>query len=245
MMPGSGTGQNYRFSFDKIHGETEATGSSSAVAIDLACTSGFNKIVLEAGEVMNFYVGTFSQVIGGQPYRLSLKNTTLDMSNILYDYKGSLSVDNNLELYNVTGFYGKGVPGGYVYSKKHNGVDGDDRVMDYSTGDSVNMMQTATDQRHTASGYSWKYTVATSRTLLDPFVFPLAVIPCPAGEARTVKLWVIIDQRGDIASAWRIHRRSAERRDRDGKRCDQHLGANPDLVHADRTRGGAGRCRDG
>ena len=59
----------------------------------------------------------------------------------------------------------------------------------------------ATDQRHTASDFSWKVSFTGSSSFTNPISFSLAKIACVANEARTVKLWVY---RGDSSGLFRL-----------------------------------------
>lgn len=73
----------------------------------------------------------------------------------------------------------------YVYSGKHNG-NADAHYMMTSGG----TIQAATDQRHTASGISWKFNpTSTNRNVLFPLKLSVAKIACAANVTVNVTIW--------------------------------------------------------
>ena len=76
---------------------------------------------------------------------------------------------------------------GYVFSHNHNGIAGNHKI--FSDG---GLIVSATDQRYTASGISWKLQ-PTSTTLTSsrfPLVLSLAKVACAANSLVTVKAWM-------------------------------------------------------
>jgi hypothetical protein len=73
---------------------------------------------------------------------------------------------------------------------KYGQAANDHRVYWEDTNKSI--IQTATDQRHTASDVSWKFLPKTANAQINsatPMALSVAKIACPASEARTVSLW--------------------------------------------------------
>ncbi|MGZ8317468.1 MAG: discoidin domain-containing protein [Telluria sp.] len=95
-------------------------------------------------------------------------------------------VFNNLSSSESTPFTGiQAVNGAYVYSHKHGGVADSHYI--YTDGASI---VSATDQRHTPSGISWKFRItSTVRTSYYPVVLPVAKIACSAGVSKSVTIW--------------------------------------------------------
>lgn len=74
----------------------------------------------------------------------------------------------------------------YIWSQKHQGTA--DNHLGTTDGGTI---ISATDQRHTASGISWKFRpTSTSRSTNYPLRMPIAKVACAANTARTVSLWV-------------------------------------------------------
>lgn len=74
-----------------------------------------------------------------------------------------------------------------IYSSNHDQVPGANRIeMEGGT------ILSATDQRHTASGISWKIqpTNSTTRNSLRPVILSLAKVACGASSLVTVKAWM-------------------------------------------------------
>lgn len=78
---------------------------------------------------------------------------------------------------------------GYVYSHNHNQT-ADNHKIYWRNG--TGTIVSATDQRHTASGISWKFlpTDATKVNNVAPLSLSVAKIGCAASTLRTVKLWM-------------------------------------------------------
>lgn len=81
----------------------------------------------------------------------------------------------------------------YFYSHRHDRVDNNHKIVSHGM-----MISTATDQRHTASGVSWKIqpTNTTSWNSSRPVVFSLAKVACAANSLVTVKAWMRRDNTG-------------------------------------------------
>jgi len=80
-----------------------------------------------------------------------------------------------------------------IYSSNHDQVAGANRIeMEGGT------ILSATDQRHTASGISWKIqpTNSTTRNSLRPVILSLAKVACAASSLVTVKAWMRRDNTG-------------------------------------------------
>jgi hypothetical protein len=72
----------------------------------------------------------------------------------------------------------------YIRSQHHNSVDNHLLTTDGGT------IVSATDQRHTASGISWKFLpTSTTRGIEYPMRLSVAKIACTSGVATTVKIW--------------------------------------------------------
>lgn len=72
-----------------------------------------------------------------------------------------------------------------IYSHRHGGVAGSHLI----TTDGGSIIS-ATDQRHTASGISWKFRpTSTNRTSKYPLTMSVAKIACTSGVSRTVSIW--------------------------------------------------------
>jgi hypothetical protein len=84
-------------------------------------------------------------------------------------------------------------PDSYVYSHKHDQTANNHKV--FASG---MLISSATDQRRTASGISWKIqpTDATLWHSLRPVVFSLAKVACSANNLVTIKAWMRRDNAG-------------------------------------------------
>lgn len=75
---------------------------------------------------------------------------------------------------------------GYLYLHKYNNTANDHRIIMTSTV----RIQSATDQRHTASGISWKFMPdSVDFGVMRPLELAVAKIACVSGTPRTVKIW--------------------------------------------------------
>lgn len=160
-----------------------SNGTSSSQGIDASSSGSFNL----TGDTINLY-NNFSYGISTPARSPSFKITGLRTRD-----NGSASIRTNngpcilvkpsLEestkvLYALTG------RGAYVYMQDLNSTGAQYIVTDLST------IETATDQRNTASGYSWKFSPKeTSRTVYYPLVLSLAKIGCKSGETVTVSVY--------------------------------------------------------
>ena len=73
----------------------------------------------------------------------------------------------------------------YLYSHKYGGVEGSHLITSYG-----GTILSATDQRHTASGISWKFRPTNvTRDSGRPLAMPIAKIACAAGVAVNVRIW--------------------------------------------------------
>lgn len=128
-------------------------------------------------------------------------NGTLRASNLIFNTPIALSsTGNNANVYldnckiNSTTFatftaYRDGI----IYSSNHDQVAGANRIeMEGGT------ILSAVDQRHTASGISWKMqpTNSTTRNSLRPVILSLAKVACAASSLVTVKTWMRRDNTG-------------------------------------------------
>ena len=78
------------------------------------------------------------------------------------------------------------------YSNNHDQTANNHRIVMLS-----GLVTSATDQRHTASGISWKLQpLATTRTQNAPVSLPIATIACAANSLVTVKAWMRRDNVG-------------------------------------------------
>jgi hypothetical protein len=75
----------------------------------------------------------------------------------------------------------------YLYSQNHDQTTDNHKVFMFG-----GLISSATDQRHTASGISWKLqpTSTTNRNALYPVILSLAKIACAANSMVTVKAWM-------------------------------------------------------
>ncbi len=75
--------------------------------------------------------------------------------------------------------------GRYIYSQNHDTTPGNHRII----GDGGTIVS-ATDQRNTASGYSWKFSpTSTSRSSIYPLLLSVAKIAVKSGGATNVKVY--------------------------------------------------------
>ncbi len=89
--------------------------------------------------------------------------------------------------------------GQYIYSEKNGGVV--DAHLITTDGGTI---ASATDQRHTASGVSWKFSPTSSnRGGLYPLTLSVAKIACAANTAVNLKIWVYVDD-GAIQGKLRV-----------------------------------------
>jgi hypothetical protein len=76
-----------------------------------------------------------------------------------------------------------------VYSQKHQGAT-DSHLVTFDGG----TITSATDQRHTASGISWKFRPTNiQRNIRYPMILPVAKIAFAANETKTISIWVYRD----------------------------------------------------
>ena len=79
-----------------------------------------------------------------------------------------------------------------VFSQKHDQVADNHKVFMHG-----GLISSATDQRHTASGISWKIQpTSTERTSAWPVILSLAKVACSANNLVTVKAWMRRDNSG-------------------------------------------------
>ena len=81
----------------------------------------------------------------------------------------------------------------YVYSQNHDQTANNHKI--FMDG---GLISSATDQRHTASGISWKLqpTSTTLRTSLRPVTLSLAKVACSANSLVTIKAWMYRNNAG-------------------------------------------------
>ena len=85
------------------------------------------------------------------------------------------------------------VVGGFVFSQNHDRVANNHKI--FTSG---GLISSATDQRHTASGISWKIqpTSTTIRNSAVPLPLSLAKVACSANNLVTIKAWMYRDNSG-------------------------------------------------
>jgi hypothetical protein len=89
--------------------------------------------------------------------------------------------------------------GAIAYSKNHDNVSNSTKTF-FSSG----RFEQSTEQRHTASGYSWKFLIqSSSYTSTSPAEIPLAKVAAQANSQVTLKLWVYRNGTG-IVGGFRV-----------------------------------------
>ena len=83
--------------------------------------------------------------------------------------------------------------GGRIFSHNHDQVTGNHKIFFNGA-----LISSATDQRNTASGISWKIqpTSTTFRSASRPVIFSLAKVACAANSLVTIKAWMRRDNAG-------------------------------------------------
>lgn len=78
---------------------------------------------------------------------------------------------------------------GYIYSHKHQQTADTHKIY---WRNSAGTIESATDQRHTASGIAWKFlpTHATNVNNVSPLSLSVAKVACAASTLRTVSIWM-------------------------------------------------------
>jgi hypothetical protein len=81
----------------------------------------------------------------------------------------------------------------YIYSQNHDQITGNHKI--FTSG---GLISSATDQRKTASGISWKLqpTNSNTRTASNPLSLSLAKVACSANNLVTIKAWMYRDNAG-------------------------------------------------
>lgn len=178
ILTSSCAGTQWSFELNKAHSNNSGTGA-------LLNTSGLSDrmdLVLQIDEMRGFNYGFGnSSSGGGHGLTLRVKNTSWsDISSPI-----SLPSVCDVYLHNSTPL-GTIATLARVWETNPGGVAG--AIFSQLTSGTI---QTATDQRHTASGVAWKITPFTPGTIQieEPLILKLAKIPVPAGEPRTIKLW--------------------------------------------------------
>jgi hypothetical protein len=101
---------------------------------------------------------------------------------------------NNCMFSDTTEFGGlDGLGNASIYSQNHDQTAGNHRIVVHG-----GVIVSATDQRKTASGISWKMqpTSTTLRTASVPLVLSLAKVACSANNLVTIKAWMYRDNAG-------------------------------------------------
>lgn len=188
VLTSSCTGAKWSFDVAKIHGSNSGAGA----ILDVAGLSDWVQLTIRVDEAKGFTYGFGNAATGAHGLKLRVKDSTWASINT------EISLPNTCELhfYNSTPLSNFSTrspiweinPGGVAGAKLSR--------VGYGT------IETATDQRHTASGVAWKMTPYNPGTINseEPLVFKLAKIPCLVSEARTVKLWVRRSHATDVAA---------------------------------------------
>ncbi|MBT2326137.1 hypothetical protein J7E62_27795 [Variovorax paradoxus] len=166
-----------------IRGFCVTTNSCTSIGF----TSGYGACVINNMRVKNNASNSISA--GGALYtagRPVFRNLIESSNGGTATSFGSMSFDNLLTD-NPTAFATQASAGleSYIYSTNHNQT-ANNHVIVADAG----VIVSATDQRHTASGISWKFQpTATTRNSAYPMRMPVAKIACAANVAVTVKIW--------------------------------------------------------
>lgn len=158
----------------------------------------------------NVFNGTTGSIIGGTT-SATIANTTsngvsptangvLRLSNLTFNtliaFSSSVNAIiylNNCKINSPTFANFQTYRDAIIYSSNHDQVSGANRIeMEGGT------ILSAVDQRHTASGISWKMqpTNSTTRNSLRPVILSLAKVACGASSLVTVKAWMRRDNTG-------------------------------------------------
>lgn len=87
----------------------------------------------------------------------------------------------------------------WVYSYKHGGVAGDNRIY-MVNGNDAGAVVSQTTTRHTASDIAWQMRPLIGRPSYKPIRLKIAEVPCAASALVTVKAWVKLDHATNIAA---------------------------------------------
>ena len=127
--------------------------------------------------------------------RWTIRNTTFS------DTYADFSVSTDLYMYNVTcsveaTFGGGSITYGVLRATKYMGDVAKNWVVWGALGMAIG---TASDQRHTASDVSWKFTTTASIYAWAPKALSIAKVACVANEQRTVTAWFRRDHATNIS----------------------------------------------
>ena len=150
------------------------------------------RTVILGGTDFAVLANTASGGITRQTFAADIHASNLTMSDCVFgfystqDYGGQAYLNNCLiTVANEIAFAAAGSPAP-VFSQKHDQTANNHKIF---TGGSL--ISTATDQRKTASGVSWKIQpTSTSRSSVLPVTLSLAKVACAANSLVTVKAWM-------------------------------------------------------
>ncbi len=152
-------------------------GTSQPICILASSSNGGGRLVMNIDEVKNGYYG-FNDSIG---WEVDWYGTTFANNAV-----GHAAPHRTARFFNCTG---QTTTTTRTYFSKYGQTVDDHRVIFADTGTST--IASATDQRHTASDFSWKFSpLSVEWSSYYPMSLSLAKIACPSGEARTLSVWV-------------------------------------------------------
>lgn len=179
-------GYDRHYKCKKIWGGGDNT-TADGTGVTISATDMYGSMRFQIDEINNFDQG---MGVDG-PIQVHLYGTTFTNCNTY-----SISMNGSVfYTHNCSGI-GTYQSGGRYYHTNFDQTATDHRIWWDDSGSSK--IVTATDQRHTASDFSWKFSPQTAGLGTSavgainsylPMWLSVAKIACPANEARTVKLW--------------------------------------------------------
>lgn len=189
LWMGGSSELDFVFELGTCWGVLNASSTGAYVVYDTVNTiNAMPHVALYCDEACNVY-GLAGGGTGNSVAEWEFFNTTLSDVTVLHALNRRLA---RARTYNLSAYSLSAIGGYDIVDVNYNKVAGNHRVVPrLSGGSGESLIETATDQRHTASDVSWRFTNAggTNVSPMEPAVLPLGKIACVAGEARTVTLW--------------------------------------------------------
>ena len=197
IITSSSAGSGEAVFFMKYLWGTRTTTSADLAVNDNSNSPANKRILVQGCDVRNFFA-----VFGNQYSGLGIFGRAVfsacniaDLNRLLYTGADDIQFINSTLAHQPSG------AAQAVVGQTAIGGDATQNTTTFGLYRGNGTVASATDQRHTASDFSWKVSLFRNTSFAEPLSFPLAKIACVANEQRTVKLWVY---RGHSSGLFRL-----------------------------------------